>query len=89
MTFRIICLKIILINMLAFNTSFSALFATTEPQAEEEEEWSCSGWCLLGADTPTNPWIPVSSTGATEQEARDNIDCGIYEEVAISCRHVQ
>ena len=73
--------------MLAFNVLFSAIFAATEPHAEDE--WSCSGWCFMGGDTPTNPWIPVSSTGATEQEARDNINCGMYEEAGISCRQVQ
>ena len=53
------------------------------------ESWECSGWCFMGGDYPTNPWIPVSSTGATEDEARDNIDCGIYQEAGISCRKVQ
>jgi len=48
-------------------------------------KWSCSGYCFLGGDLPTNPWQPVSSEGATEQEARDNIDCGPYEEVGITC----
>ncbi len=86
MTFRTICLKMLLINMLGFNVSFSALVAATEPRAEEE--WSCSGWCFMGGDYPTNPWIPVSSTGATEDEARDNIDCGMYQEAGISCKRV-
>lgn len=55
----------------------------------EDESWECSGWCFMGGDYPTNPWIPVSSTGATEDEARDNIDCGMYQEAGISCRKVQ
>jgi hypothetical protein len=58
-------------------------------QSTMEEQWSCSGWCFMGGDTPTNPWIPVSSSGSTEQEARDNIDCGMYQEAGISCRKVQ
>ncbi len=76
----------ILLPMAAWNFS---IIAMAGEQTTMEEQWSCSGWCLLGADTPTNPWIPVSSTGATEQEARDNIDCGIYDEGGISCRRVQ
>jgi hypothetical protein len=76
----------ILLPMAAWNFS---IIAMADEQLPMEEQWSCSGWCLLGADTPTNPWIPVSSTGATEQEARDNIDCGIYEEVGITCRQAQ
>ena len=50
------------------------------------QKWSCSGYCFLGGDIPTNPWQPVSSVGATEQEARDNIDCGPYQEMGITCK---
>lgn len=70
----------------------SLIFSLTGNAAEEnppEEQWSCSGWCFMGGDTPTNPWIPVSSSGSSEQEARDNIDCGMYQEAGISCRKVQ
>lgn len=56
---------------------------------KQGESWECSGWCFMGGDYPTNPWIPVSSSGATEDEARDNIDCGMYQEAGISCRRVQ
>ncbi len=56
---------------------------------KQAEAWECSGWCFMGGDYPTNPWIPVSSSGATEDEARDNIDCGMYQEAGISCRRVQ
>lgn len=48
--------------------------------------WICEGYCFLGGDVPTNPFQPVSSSGATEQEARDNIDCGPYIETGIVCR---
>lgn len=50
-----------------------------------EEKWECHGYCFLGGDCPTNPWQPVGSSGASEQEARDNIDCGSFEEVNITC----
>lgn len=62
-----------------------------ENQVSEQEvsKWLCEGYCFLGGDVPTNPFQPVSATGATEQEARDNIDCGPYEETGISCRVIQ
>ncbi|NBX76913.1 MAG: hypothetical protein EBQ92_10200 [Proteobacteria bacterium] len=59
--------------------------ALGELNGAEKSKWSCSGYCFLGGDTPTNPWVPVSSEGATEQDARDNIDCGPYQEVGITC----
>ena len=52
----------------------------------EENEWICEGYCFLGGDVPTDPFQPISATGATEQEARDNIDCGPYTETGITCR---
>jgi len=66
-------------------TSEDACLLDSEPTAR----WRCEGYCFLGGDTPTNPWQPVSSEGSTEQEARDNIDCGAYEEVGINCRQIQ
>jgi len=50
--------------------------------------WVCNGYCFLGGDTPVNPFQPVSSTGATEEEARENIDCGPYQETGIVCKEV-
>jgi hypothetical protein len=66
-------------------TSEDVCLQDPEPTAK----WRCEGYCLLGSDLPTNPWQPVASEGATEQEARDNIDCGAYEEVGITCRQIQ
>lgn len=67
-----------------------ATLISTQVLAEEvrlnDSQWSCSGYCFLNGDTATDPWQPVYSEGATEQEARDNIDCGPYEEVNITCR---
>lgn len=63
---------------------FSAPTLAVE-SCDDPELWICRGYCLMGADTPTNPWIPVRSEGSSEQEARDNIDCGRFEEVNISC----
>jgi hypothetical protein len=63
--------------------------AIASEDINKEESWQCSGWRFMGGDYPTNPWIPVGSTGSTEQEARDNIDCGMYQEAGISCRRVQ
>jgi|LakMenEpi03Aug12_release.lakeMendotaPanAssembly.Ray.scaffolds.fasta_scaffold409957_2 hypothetical protein len=53
-----------------------------------QEKWECHGYCFLGGDCPTNPWQPVSSSGSSEQEARDNIDCGSFEEANITCEKV-
>ena len=69
-----------------FGVFASGVMAHDENKAEL---WSCRGYCFMGGDTPTNPWIPVSSTGASEEEARDNIDCGPFVEVEISCRKVE
>jgi hypothetical protein len=70
---------------------FSVLGFYDGIQVEEQDssKWLCEGYCFLGGDVPTNPWQPVSATGATEQEARDNIDCGPYEETGISCRMIE
>ncbi len=86
MKFKSTSIKVIYLALTIFNISPSLNGADESPQ---EDQWSCSGWCFMGGDTPTNPWIPVSSSGSTEQEARDNIDCGMYEEAGISCRKVQ
>jgi hypothetical protein len=76
--------------MLRLTAIILTTLISTQVFAEEgrfnNSQWSCSGYCFLGGDTPTNPWQPVYSEGATEQEARDNIDCGPYEEVGITCR---
>jgi hypothetical protein len=70
-----------------------ALFGFSAPtlaveSCDDPELWICRGYCFMGGDTPTNPWIPVSSEGSSEQEARDNIDCGRFEEVNIRCTKV-
>lgn len=39
---------------------------------------------LVSFDDPSR----FSSTGATEEEARENIDCGPYEETGIVCKEV-
>lgn len=65
----------------------AASFAQVETEAGEF--WHCSGYCFMGGDTATNPWVPVSATGADETEARDNIDCGPFIEVGISCRKIR
>jgi len=54
-----------------------------------ESKWVCSGYCFLGGDLPTNPWRPISSEGATEQEARDNLDCDPYMQSGVGCGQVQ
>jgi len=69
---------------------FSLLGFSSENQTYDQDtaKWLCEGYCFLGGDVPTNPFQPVSATGATEQEARDNIDCGPYQETGISCRQI-
>lgn len=83
-------LKIIL-WVVAFNISFTSFGAAmgSELCRTGANHWVCEGYCFLGGDTPTNPFQPVSSSGATEQEARDNIDCGPYTETGIVCRQVE
>jgi hypothetical protein len=75
-----------LIVVTAVASSGSVLSAQGEDLAQTAELWLCSGYCFMGGDTATNPWVPVSANGASEQEARDNIDCGPFVEVGISCR---
>lgn len=76
---------------------FALVFLTTSlfgysnhPNLENEKSpyWVCDGYCFLGGDVPVNPFQPVSSSGATEQEARENIDCGPYQETGIVCKEV-
>ncbi len=75
-----------------FITAIAALGPTITGRADEiphtAELWSCSGYCFMGGDTATNPWIPVSGSGASEEDARDAIDCGAFVEVGITCRNV-
>lgn len=79
--------------LLLMMSAFVAMVAESRVFADEQPEmaelWSCSGYCFMGGDTPTNPWIPVSATGSSEQEARDKIDWGQFIEVDITCRKVQ
>ena len=78
--------------LLTTAATVAALLPTVASRADDTPEtaelWSCSGYCFMGGDTPTNPWIPVSSSGASEEEARNNIDCGSFVEVGITCRKV-
>lgn len=60
-----------------------------ESQPLEASKWVCEGYCFLGGDVPTNPFQPVIAYGNTEQEARDNIDCGAYTETGIACRQIE
>ena len=70
------------LSFLAFSHEYSNL-------EQDASLWLCEGYCFLGGDVPTDPFQPVSATGATEQEARDNIDCGSHEETGISCRMIE
>ena len=77
------------VGIVFLSVAFSAsAYASSCDDGETEELWSCNGYCFMGGDTPTNPWLPVSSTGSSEQEARDNIDCGQFVEVGITCQKV-
>ena len=71
-----------------FALGLLSIEARADDPCNTEEHWICRGYCFMGGDTPTNPWIPVSSEGSSEQEARDNIDCGRFEEVSITCSKV-
>lgn len=73
----------IFITAAALNTT-----AYAELQSEPKDVWQCDGYCYYGGDAPTSPFVPVGSQGATEQEARDNIDCNGFEEVDITCRKI-
>ena len=81
------------LNKTILLAGFVALISSARGLAEEfretEELWSCSGYCYMVGDTATNPWIPVSSSGASEDEARENIDCGQFVETGITCRYVR
>ena len=57
------------------------------PKNEKASYWVCDGYCFL-ADVPVGNFQPVSSIGATEKEARENIDCGQYQETGIVCEEV-
>lgn len=71
-------------HLLLIASLFSqASFADKQP--EPAQEWECRGYCYYGGDAPTSPLVPVAARGATEEEARNNIDCDGFEEVDITC----
>jgi hypothetical protein len=83
-------------SSLIIKTIFIASFVTVISSArghaaglfDTEDLWSCSGYCFTGGDSAGNQWIPVGSYGSTEEEARENIDCGQFFEEGITCEMV-
>lgn len=79
--------KLLIVGVVFFSLGGFSFFH--ESSESEGSYWRCEGYCFLGGDVPTNPFQPVSATGATEEEARENIDCGPYQETDISCRLIK
>lgn len=57
--------------------------------SSEKRSWTCDGYCFLGGDMPGNPFRPISSTGATEEEARHNLDCDPYYQTGVTCKEIK